>query len=180
MSLRDIAHLLVKIAGLVIIVLAISNLVGVLAYILSSAPGMMRDGSGREYLREALLAAAIPPAVFFAAGLTLFWGAGTIADRILVRPVGPITDKPISLHGIEEIVLVVLGLYVFATGLADMAGALARFDWSSEKMYLARFVEIGPAGARMAFGAVLVLFSRGFVVVRRRVLSLRPMAAERD
>lgn len=90
-----------------------------------------------------------------------------------------------DLRGVEEVVIAALGVYFVATGLADVI-----YYWGKIGLYQRYITEntfpmpvilegdfggIISAAGRVAIGALLFLFSRGVVALRRRLLSLRPL-----
>ncbi|HEY4163042.1 MAG TPA: hypothetical protein VGM59_08265 [Dongiaceae bacterium] len=97
MSLRDLARLAMKIAGLVIIVSALSTLPYSLGRLIAEThyPGTL----------PLILMTIAPAGLSVAVGLALFWGSNRIVDRILVIPsVEPETSHAL-LPKLEEIVL---------------------------------------------------------------------------
>ncbi|MGO4127667.1 hypothetical protein AB4Z01_24960 [Inquilinus sp. YAF38] len=180
MPLRDIARLLVKIAGLVVIVSAVIDLPVLLARSLPVQEPMTA--------RDVVTMALVPPAIAALIGIVMFWGAGRIVDRLLVEPAAPGQGTGLDLRAIEEIAIAALGLYFVATAIAD-----AFYYWGKAALYYRVVTENGypippitpddfagfvSTAARLAIGVVLVLLSRGIVAVRRRLLSLRPITGQ--
>lgn len=180
MPLRDIARLLVKIAGLVIIVSAVIDLPVLLARSLPIEEPMTA--------RDVIAMALVPPAIAVLIGIVMFWGAGRIADRLLVAPAAPGRGGSLDLRAIEEIAIAALGLYFAATAIAD-----AFYYWGKAGLYYRYVTENNiplpviaaddfggfvSTAVRLAIGLILVLLSRGIVAVRRRLLSLRPIAGQ--
>lgn len=181
MSLRDIARLAIKIAGLIIIVSAGIELPSLLGRLLPlQAPMTAWD---------VVAMAFVPPAIAALIGLLLYWGSGRIADRLLVEPAAPGQQGGgLDLRGVEEIAIAALGLYFAANGIADAA-----YYWGKVGLYHRYITEntfpmpvilegdfggIVSTAARLVVGIGLVVFSRGIVAVRRRLLSLRPLAGQ--
>jgi hypothetical protein len=117
----------------------------------------------------------------------MFWWAGPIVDRTLVPKPAAEDAGTLDLRGFEEIALTILGLYMLTAGLAEMV-----YYWAQRGLYYDRIKDavtpgISPrefggllAGAmRALMGLILVLGSRGLVTVKRRLLALRPMRADR-
>lgn len=180
MTLRDIARLAIKIAGLIIIVSAVTDVPHLLGRLLPLQPPMTA--------RDVVAMAFAPPAIAALIGLLMFWGAGRIADRLLVAPAPPGQSGGLDLRGIEEIVIAALGLYLVATGIAD-----AVYYWGKVGLYHRMVTEntfpmpvilegdfggILSTAARLLIGAMLFLLSRGIVAIRRRLLSLRPLTSQ--
>jgi hypothetical protein len=180
MPLRDIARLLVKIAGLVIIVSAVIDLPVLLARSLPIQEPMTA--------RDVIAMTLVPPAIAVLIGIVMFWGAGRVVDRLLVAPAAPGQGGGLDLRAIEEIAIAALGLYFVATAIAD-----AFYYWGKAGLYYRYVTENNiplpviaaddfggfvSTAARLAIGVVLILFSRGIVAVRRRLLSLRPIAGQ--
>ncbi|WP_395678159.1 hypothetical protein [Inquilinus sp.] len=178
MPLRDIARLAIKIAGLIIIVVAVTDVPHLLAGMLPLQPPMT--------VRDVVAMAFTPPAIAALIGLLMVWGAGRIADRLLAGPAAPAQDGGLDLRGVEEVAIAAIGLYFVATGIAD-----AVYYWGKIGLYHrfitenalampvileADFGGILSAAARVVIGALLFLLSRGVVAMRRRLLSLRPLA----
>lgn len=180
MPLRDIARLLIKIAGLIIIVSAVTDLPRLLGRMLPiEAPATVRD---------VIAMALVPPAIAGLIGIAMVWGAGRIVDRLLVVPATPGPGGSHDLRAVEEIAIAAMGLYFIATGIAD-----AFYYWGKAGLYYHYITEntfpmpaILPddfggfisTGVRLAIGVMLVLLSRGVVAARRRLLSLRPIAGQ--
>jgi hypothetical protein len=180
MPLRDIARLLVKIAGLIVIVSAVIDLPVLLARSLPIQEPMIA--------RDVIAMALVPPAIAVLVGIVLFWGAGRIVDRLLVVPATSGPGGGPDLRAVEEIAIAALGLYFVATGIAD-----AFYYWGKAGLYYRYVTENNfplpviaaddfggffSTAARLAIGVVLVLLSRGIVAVRRRLLSLRPLTGQ--
>ncbi|MGK9236386.1 hypothetical protein KXS07_31685 [Inquilinus limosus] len=180
MPLREIARLLVKIAGLVVIVSAVIDLPVLL--------GRMLPMEAPMTARDVITMTFVPPAIAGLIGIIMFWGAGRIVDRLLVTPATPSQGGGVDLRAVEEIAIAALGLYFVATGIAD-----AFYYWGKAGLYYRYVTEnnipmpiIAPddfggfasTAAQLAIGVVLVLLSRGIVAVRRRLLSLRPITGQ--
>jgi hypothetical protein len=180
MPLREIARLLVKIAGLIVIVSAVIDLPVLL--------GRMLPMEAPMTARDVITMTLMPPAIAGLIGLVMFWGAGRIVDRLLVEPAAPGQAGGVDLRAVEEIAIAALGLYFVATGIAD-----AFYYWGKAGLYYRYVAENGfpmppiapddfggfvSTAARLAIGLVLVLLSRGIVTARRRLLALRPITGQ--
>ncbi|MGK9170610.1 hypothetical protein KXR53_30205 [Inquilinus limosus] len=138
--------------------------------------------------RDLITMAFVPPAIAGLIGIVMFWGSGRIVDRLLVEPATPGQGGGPDLRAVEEIAIAALGLYFVAIGIAD-----AFYYWGKAGLHY-RYVtennipmpDIAPddfggfvsTAARLAIGVMLILFSRGIVAVRRRLLSLRPLTGQ--
>ncbi len=178
MQQRDLARLLVKIAGLVIVVSALTDL--------PIAFGRVFASKYQENLFEVVAQTIAPAGLSILAGLVMYWGAGSIVDRVLLaRGTSPIAP-PTDFRAIEEIALAVLGIYVFSSGLAEGVYYWGKWDlfyrYAFENGYSAppipqtEFAGIGAAATRLVVGTALFLWSRGIVGLRRCLIALRPTA----
>ncbi len=176
MNHRDLARLLVKIAALVIIASALIDLPDSLARL------WVRGAGGKTAL-EILGASFAPVSISIIAGLVMFWWAGPLVDRTLVKPLAENPVGNFDLRAFEEMAVTLLGLYVVTAGLGEVAyyGGKWLVDIDLEKRRGLTETFILPADlgglfagvTRVVFGIVLVLCSRGFVAFKRRFLALR-------
>jgi hypothetical protein len=182
MNQRDLARLLVKIAALAIIIAAFETQSEMLARLI---------GGTSHKSDLAILGLSFTPVSFaLFAGLGLFWWAGPLVDRTLVRPSSDDKTAPFDLRGFEEIALTVLGVYVLVAGLAQGAYYWAKWWGYNDLLVLTGGVPRVPlppdqlaglfaAGTRIILGTVLIFASRGLVTFKRRVLILRTIAPGR-
>jgi hypothetical protein len=177
MHQRDLARLLVKIAALVIIVTALTDLPDALIRVWPLSRGMTVWGVvGRTFA---------PASVSILAGLAMFWWAGPIVDRALVNEAPGTKDAVVDLSGFEEIALTALGIYILTAGLAQALYYWAKWDFynhyvaglrgSNPTILPTEFGGFFAAGTRIVLGIPLILGSRSFIVLKRRVLGFRPM-----
>lgn len=178
MSNRELARLLVRLAGLVIIVWTLIDLPRNLDYLLAAKYTLT--------LAQMLKISIAPSALSLICGLVMYWSAGPIADRFLITPGTISTGDSPSFDGkaIEEIALSVLGTYILADGLAEEVYYWGKLDLFYSYMGLypglphpipqAEFGGIGAATTRVVLGMVMILFSRGIVALRRGFLAFRP------
>ena len=176
---RNIARLLTKIAGLLLLIYGVLLVPGVLAAFL-------------EHRRDAqnlvpFIAAAVIALIWISLGLGLLCGTRRIVDRTMFSE--PQTGVAPDLRAIEEVAIAVLGLYLFATGITASVGEGVQLDFFYRLATANRqpisipqneYAGIAAAATRIILGLALFFLSRGVVALRRRLLSLRPMARDRD
>jgi len=175
MTQRDLARLLVKIAAIVIFATAFTGLPDSLMQVmrLPDRPAGIR-----------LIGMAFAPAsISMLAALAMYWWAGALVDRTLIakNPVGAPADM--DLRAFEEIALTVLGVYILTGGLAEAVyyggkyyGLRGVVELVSGRSYYLPSTEFGgllAAATRVVVGLGLIGFSRGFITLKRRLLSLR-------
>jgi hypothetical protein len=171
-SHRDLARLLVKIAGLVVIVSALSDLPTNLSRLITA------DASA-SVLAMSLMTFG-PASISICAGLIMIWGAGNITDHLLYLPSTRPDNGPLAFAEIEEIAVSLLGLYLVANGLAE-----ALYYWGKTELYYDYVVahaysgqKIAPAefggliagGVRVAIGLALFFGNRGLISLRRKLV----------
>ena len=181
--MNDLARLLVKLAGLIVIVWTLIGLPSSIGLVLATL-----DAHTRIPLSEIVTMSIVPSSLSFIAGLVMFWGAGPVVDRFLIIPVAESggSGGADGFKAIEEIALTVLGFYILVDGLGEGV-----YYWGEFEMF-ATFAGVRPADliamspkdyagiaaaiSRVIFGIALIFFSRGFSTLRRRILSFRPLA----
>jgi hypothetical protein len=181
MPARDLARLLVKIAGLIILIYGFTDLPITLGQAFAIADQTKIVGA-----TILSVVAALPSLI---AGIVLFAWPDTIVERALARPAETTDAVPCNSRTIEEIALTVLGFYIVASGAAEGFYYWAQVDlyyryaagtgYMPTEMTPTQFGGIGAAVTRLVLGTLLIVTSRGLVALRRRLLSLRPMAANR-
>src|SRR5690348_2623808 len=120
MFLRDIARLLIKLTGLVILIFGITSLPRSLGWLFAS------DVPNRIFT---MLTVGIAPAtLWIVVGGAMYYGAGRIADRALLRGEPESAIAAFDFRGLEEIAVSVLGLYVFSSGIAEGIYYWAKLD----------------------------------------------------
>lgn len=184
MHQHDLARMLVKIAGLVIVVFAViglpQNIVTVVA-VLSFSNRAGLPSLGQAIAMPQFWGMSFAPfAAYLAIGLGLIWWSGTISDRVIVRRDPKDIPGSADYRGLEEAAVAVLGAYLCADGLADAARWVGAAGGQALQQHLpiARYLwgwQVGTAiGAlmRIVLGAALMAGNQGFVAFRRR-MSLR-------
>jgi hypothetical protein len=180
MSHRDLGRLLVKIAALIIIVSALTNLPTSLARLLV-------QNSNRGLL-ELIGMTFAPPSISLLAGFVMYLWAGPIVDRTLFDVSLGTSIASEEFRALEEIAVTLLGFFVLIDGLGEGAYYLGRWFLYND-IAGARSAErlgIGPTElggimasvTRIVLGVLLVLLSRGVVTFRRKLLVLRPMHSD--
>jgi hypothetical protein len=182
MHQNELARLLLKITGVVVIAYALiglpQNMVLVLG-MLPALPGFWQAVATPQFWGMSFA----PFIIYLAIGLFLFLWSGKIADRIVVPVQESVSDAK-DFQALEEIAICVLGLYFLAEGLSDAArwagtefSEMVRTHRSfGESVWLVGFGFIGSAIVRLFIGIALLLGRRGFIALRRRVVSFRPLA----
>jgi hypothetical protein len=177
MTQRDLARLLVKIASIVIVVSAFMSLPDMLARIL--------NGDTHHRGLELLGVTLAPVSLSLLAGLAMFWWAGPLVDRTIVRSASPISSEGLDLRAFEEIALTVLGFYIVTAGVAEAVYYWAKWGFYDDVVSAqgtspipiprVEFAGLLAGLARLLIGILLIAGSRGFTTFKRRVLALRPM-----
>jgi hypothetical protein len=170
MGQRDLARILIRIAGLIFIVRA---LIGLPSTVLTTVGMLSRLGQSTPWfpgtaVRLELWAIGIVPVSYLAVGLALFLFAGRIADRIVDRQRNEITFQG-GWRAWEETAVAVLGLYSFVEGIFDAAGlAVAAL---TQRGYVINLVV--STALKLGFGIALMLGARGLVALRLRLIAFR-------
>jgi len=179
MNSRELARLIVKIAGLLIVVGALTELPRDLAGIMSRQTNFS--------VRDLLLIGTAPTAIVVGIGLLLFWCVDSIVDRaIFSSPAHAAAPTPDDFRAVEEVALVILGVYFICAGLSEGIYYLGRADLYYRYVAQAMVampsigqIEFGgllAAGLRLILGIGMIVFSRGLVSFRRWIMALRPMS----
>lgn len=188
MDQRDLARMLVKIAGLVIVVYAViglpQNIVTVVAMLsFSNHTGLPSIGQAIA-MPQFWGMSFTPFAIYLAIGLGLIWWSGKISDRVIVPPDAKNAPGSADYRGLEEAAVAVLGAYLCAEGVADAArlAGTAFGEATQQHMHIDAYLwgwQVGTvvgALTRIVLGAALMAGSRAFVAFRRR-MSLRSTAS---
>jgi hypothetical protein len=184
MDTRELARLLLKLFGLVVVISAIGQIPSLL---LDLALGL--SASGPNVQRPDFMIAwsfnCAGDLVTLIVGLIIVRFAGSIVNRSIVSGAGDAPDD-VGLSGIEDVAVAVLGFFFFALGLSGAVGQLIRelnpigshFSWREFVQQQMSFA--GEAWMRMLLGIVFMLRSRSLVAWRRGLVALRPLARDRD
>ncbi|WP_395020675.1 hypothetical protein [Dongia sp.] len=178
MTLRDLAHIALRIGAVIVIV-----------DILVSLP--MAFTAARYYapvtFNQRIFDSAIfPLAISFCCAVLIYGFAEEIADRLVLRGKTEVEIlAPADLSGLEQTAVAILGLYFLIMGLADVVHFLVR--------YLTLQLAIGPASSilvspdtanfggtlfRVIVGGFLFLNGDAFVRMRRKIRAKRGIAGE--
>ena len=182
MSVRDLAHIALRIAAVVIAV-----------DILVSLP--MAFTAARYYapavINLEILETTLPPyAVSLVGAILMYLFAGTIADRVVMRgrPDQPVAG-PANIKALEQLAVVILGLYLAIMGLADIVHCLVRYVALKHAMsnlaYGASSIVAAPDTAkfgdalfRIAVGGFLIGNGDVFIRFKDRLRAKRGIAGE--
>ncbi|HXP74672.1 MAG TPA: hypothetical protein VN823_11050 [Stellaceae bacterium] len=186
MDQRELARLLIKVAGLLIAVYALIDL----PYQIASVFGLFHQNTGRD-LWEIIKIPTFwgmtisPAAISFGLGLSLFFGGGRIVNRYLVAGSSDVDARAGQLQGLEEVAVAVLGIYLLTGGLIDAARLIAQLLYNaatlknsfSEILAMSRSLDwMISTAVRVAIGVALMLRGHALVALRRGLVGLRPMA----
>lgn len=179
MSLRDIARLLVKFAGLIVIVNALINFPSLWVRALEYT------GKNPVSFFQISTMSVAPTLVSLGAGLLMYWGSDRVTDRFLVDKAHGIDEN--NFRAIEEIALAIFGIYQLTNGIADEVYFLARYNVYHKFSGLnpnysaitqSEFAGICIGWVRIVIGVALFSLSRGVATLRRRILSLRSLGRD--
>ncbi len=159
MKLHDVARLVVKVTGIIIVAGAVNRVPFTLVDFFADFSRM----SG-----WLLAAAAFAPwLISFGIGLALIWCADSIVTRATSddQAMGSLTSA--DFRALEEIALTVLGVYIVANGLTYAAIYVSQFlrAYPDRPMSIGNF--LGPI-VLLAVGAALIFGSRGLIALIRR------------
>jgi hypothetical protein len=173
MDLRDLARIIIRGTGLVIIILAINRV----PYELVSLFGTNVMWMPRPLLGLLLLTPAIASII---AGLVLV----AYAEKIVSRAFGSKLENELGgsayLLALEEVAVITLGIYIIAMAISDSAYYLylSLLNTKDARSAIPQPRDIGVAyvfATRFLVGIVLLLGSRGLVILRHRLTQYRPM-----
>lgn len=168
MTALDFARLLIKLMGVFVLSLTLVQLSQAISYL----PTYANQGS-----LLAVLFLYLVPILFSALiGWFLFKSDRLIADKVMFTDTGDNPSASLNFEKAEEILISILGVYLIATGLIDLARTLGwLISSTSATSGYGTLVEVYliPALAEIVIGALVFLSSRGISVLRRRFLDLR-------
>jgi hypothetical protein len=182
MTLRDLAHIALRIGAVIIIV-----------DILVSLP--MAFTAARYYapavIRLEVVETVLPPYALSLCGAVLMYVfAGKIVDWTVLRgKPEAMTGAPADLGGLERIAVTILGLYLSIMGLADIVHALIRFaalklavgnlPYKADSfVYAPDNASLGAAIFRIVVGGCLVCNGDAFMRLKDKLRSKRGIAGE--
>jgi hypothetical protein len=161
MDTRSIAVILLKVAGLVLVSLGVTRLVG-----------FFPIGQGGSFSYPEILVAAalgIGPQVLLGAAFWFF--PGSIANRIVSG--GTSEDSSVQLREFQLIAITVLGLYLVANALADavyLATATISYYRQSPDMTFGPILgRVAACAAELAIGAAFCIGTKGIVRIIERM-----------
>ena len=156
MDTRSLGAILIKVTGLVLMVVSISQLP---AYF----PLMSR---GYDFsIGETLGTAALALAPLGVLGLVLWFFPGTVANRIVAG--APAADSPVDFRPLELVALTVLGIYLLAHGLIDavrdavLVVVMHRQNQDLALIPASIFGHVAAAIAQLLIGAALCIGAKG-------------------
>jgi hypothetical protein len=172
MDYAGLTRLLIRIAGMLSIAFAVGDRPLLLERVYDGnrdAPWVMLAGA---------FGSIIPPVVI---GALLFVLAGPITNRVFDRPASG--DPRPELVGIESAALFVLGCYLLAYAILDAVYLLAKLklyyalvdtnSYSAPSMLPNDFGQLCRTIVKLVLALGLILFSRGVVALKDRMLSFR-------
>jgi hypothetical protein len=173
MDLRDLARIIIRVAGLIILVLAVSKL----PYGVLSALGTNSAPVPRFVLS---LVALMPAIASILGGLTLVASAEAIANRAFVSKHNEISPDAKNTYALEEVSVFAIGIYIITTAISDGSYYLYILLISSDNANgnTPRPMYVGLIYAfivRFFLGVLLLMGSRSIVAFRHQLLRLRPM-----
>lgn len=173
MDLKDLARIIIRGAGLVIIILAINRLPYSVVSLL---------GSNATWIPRPLWALVVfaPAIASIIGGLVLVGSAENIVSRAFSseRQNGSVDSN--YLFALEEVAVVTLGIYIISVTVSDSAYYLYTMLLSSSNT---RSIDPKPFdfgavywfATRIVCGVILLFGSHGVVILRHRLTEFRPM-----
>jgi hypothetical protein len=177
MDEQALARLLLRMAGLVIVIYALvglpGNVVTVLGF-LSSSHGRELPSFGQALTDPRFWGMSFAPsAIYLATGLSLFRWSGRLVNFVVLRHTEKHAHDAADYQAIEEIAVSVLGAYLCAEGLVEIARwAAVEFTERIITFWLTEGAILLSGAVYIVIGIMLLFWCRGFVALRRFV-SLR-------
>jgi hypothetical protein len=185
MDQRELARLLIKVAGLLVAVYALV----ILPYQITSVIGLLHQNASRDLWETIKLPSfwgmtISPAAISLALGLGLFFGSGRIVNHYVVTGPSDADAKAHQLQSLEEVAVAVLGLYLMVNGFIDAVRfvALLLYDATTLRNSFGEILAsqnldwMVSTAARLVIGIALMLRGHALVALRRGLVGLRPMA----
>ncbi|MEP2827562.1 hypothetical protein [Parvibaculum sp.] len=171
MTARDFARLLIKLMGVFVLALTLVQLSQAISYL----PTYANQGS----LLAVLFLYLVPILIGALIGWFLFKSDRLIADKVMFTDTGDNPSGSLNFEKAEEILISLLGIYLWAYGLIGLARTLglvaslttADHPGLSEDTLWSSYLI--PSLAQITVGTLIFLSSRGIVVLRRRFLDIR-------
>ena len=165
MDTKAIAALLIKLTGLVLVVVAVSQLPRYFPL----------TGRGFEFsIGEVVATTAIALGPLAALGLILWFFPGTVTNKVVSG--APVDSAPVDARPIELVALTILGVYLLADGLIEAVRDIAvviivsRQDASAAMIPASIIGHLAATIAQLVIGAGLCIGARG---VSRVIARLR-------
>ncbi len=175
---RDIARVLIRFFGLLILLQAVISLPAAIEAFSVAQSEFYKPISGNTNT-EALIALTVrifaEPCVYFVVGVGVIWSARRVVEGAAAKR-SPGDDASLELAVIEAILIAVLGVYFLCDGFVDLVATagLVSFrvmaggvSWATESgRYL---VSYGVGILKLGIGIVLILRRQGVVTLRSRI-----------
>jgi hypothetical protein len=178
MTLRDLAHIALRIGAVIIVIDILTSLPMAFTAARYYAPA--------TFTQEILETAFLPFAASLVGAVLIYTFAEEIADCVVLRGKTELqTAAPADIGALEQPAVAILGLYFLVTGLADIAHILVRafqmhhaMGTASTILVSADTADLGSSLFRIAAGGFLVLNGDVFIRLRKRLRAKRGIAGE--
>jgi hypothetical protein len=176
---RDVARLLVKFCGLLVVLDALISLPAAAETFLLYLHAL-KDVKSINASAEAVIALAAhyfaQPFIYLVVGLAVIWWARPGTDGLAATEGSPDANDAPKLPEIEAILIAVLGVYFLCDGVTDLirtggwisinvianGAPLGGMNWINSASYAVGFLKLG-------IGILLILRREGIVTLRRRI-----------
>jgi hypothetical protein len=178
MTLRDLAHIALRIGAVIIVIDILTSLPMAFTAARYYAPA--------TFTQEVLETAILPFTASLCCAILIYSFAEEIADCVVLRGKTELqTSAPADIGALERPAVAVLGLYFLVMGLADVVHISVRYFSLQHAMGAASAIlvsndtaELGGALFRIAAGAFLVLNGDAFIRLRSRLRAKRGIVGE--
>ena len=178
MTLRDLAHIALRIGAVIIAIDILASLPMAFTAAHYYAPA--------TFTQEVMETAFLPFAASFVCAVLIYTFAEEIADCVVLRGKTELqTSAPADIGALERPAVAILGLYFLVMGLADVTHIIVRYFALQHAMGKASSIlisndtaDLGGALFRIAVGAFLVLNGDAFIRLRNRLRAKRGIAGE--
>ena len=182
MDQRELARLLIKIAGVVIAVWGISTL----PYQATNVTFWLNQPIERAILLPQFWAlTVVPGAICIAIGASLFLSGGSLAKRLVPKSERSPPEAKSDWEQLEQVAVAVLGLYFVADSLSDLtqtagivlSNILQRMGgwWYIVSTFV---LSVLVDFIRLAIGIALMLRGHVLVSIRRGIVRMRTLGVE--